>query len=493
MFGRRNDADLNNKKDKALSDDITETTYLAQKNNLKLDSISAKKTNEVISDTNGVINSNNKKIENWQFQPDEEQRLAINEWEDRVRSQVMAGLDPTVAATLDRATLKDQLMQAIASIANQERYPLSQQDQLRITEAILADMVGVGPIQPLLDDADITDIMVNGPDTIYVERFGKLEKTNISFRDEASLRHIARRIASDIGRRIDDSSPLVDARLADGSRVNIIIPPLAIDGTSISIRKFSKQKIDLDNMVLRQSLSAEMAQLLRIATTCRLNIIISGGTGAGKTTLLNAISHSINYKERVITIEDAAELQLQQPHVVRLETRPKSTEGTGEMRQDQLLKNSLRMRPDRIIVGEVRGEEAFEMMQAMNTGHDGSMSTLHSNSPTDALIRLENMLLMSHSGLPLLAIRRQIASAVNIVIQVSRMQDGVRRITSIHEITGMEQDTIISQELFGFDQYGLSNDGRIDGEFVSRKILPRFSTTADHYGLRESLLKAIQK
>lgn len=431
--------------------------------------------------------------ESWQLQTDDEQLQGISDWEERVRSQVLSGIDPTVAAKLDRTTMKNQLMQAVASIANEERYPLSQQDQSRITDAMLADMIGVGPIQPLLDDPDVSDIMVNGPGTIYVERFGKLEKTNIIFRDEASLRHVARRIASAIGRRIDDSSPLVDARLSDGSRVNIIIPPLAIDGTSISIRKFSKQKIALDDMVERGSLSANMAQMLKIATSCRLNVIISGGTGAGKTTLLNAVSQSISHDERIITIEDAAELQLQQPHVVRLETRPESMEGTGEMRQEQLLRNSLRMRPDRIIVGEVRGAEAFEMMQAMNTGHDGSMSTLHANSPLDALVRLENMLLMSQSGLPLLAIRRQIASAINLVIQVSRMQDGVRRVVSIHEITGMEHETIVSHELFGFEQNGLANDGRINGEFLSQGIMPRFLTRAGYFGLREALLKVVQQ
>lgn len=428
----------------------------------------------------------------WQLQPRDEDQLALDDWEQAVRVQVLEGLDPSVAARLNKDEMSQQLSQAVASIANQQRYPLSQQDQQAITQSLLADMIGVGPIQSLLEDPEVTDIMVNGPKAIYAERFGKLERTAIRFRDEASLRHVARRIASDVGRRIDDSSPLVDARLADGSRVNIIIPPLSLDGTSISIRKFSKQKIALDDMVAKSSISKPMAQLLKIAASCRVNILISGGTGAGKTTLLNAISRAIAHDERIVTIEDAAELQLQQPHVVRLETRPASLEGSGEISQDELLRNALRMRPDRIIVGEVRGAEAFEMMQAMNTGHDGSMSTLHANTALDALIRLENMLLMSKTGLPVLAIRRQIASAVNLIVQVSRMRDGVRRITSITELTGMEDDTIVSQELFGYQQHGMDNDGRLAGEFKCRGLTPRFLDRADEYGLRDALLATVQ-
>jgi pilus assembly protein CpaF len=333
--------------------------------------------------------------------------------------------------------------------------------------------------------------MVNGPKQIYVERGGKLELTDVEFRDNAHVMNIATRIVTQVGRRIDESSPLCDARLEDGSRVNIIAPPLAIDGTSISIRKFAKKKITLDVMARQNNISEPLSQVLKIAARCRLNVLISGGTGSGKTTLLNAMSRLIDHGERVVTIEDAAELQLQQPHVVRLETRPPSLEGLGEITMRDLVKNALRMRPDRIIMGEVRGAEAMDMLQAMNTGHDGSMCTLHANSPREALTRLENMVAMSGFKLPARAVRTQIADAVHLVVQISRMRDGMRRVNKVSEIVGMEGDVITTQDLFSFDFQGEGADGKLLGSFASSELRPHFATRADYFGLGEKLLEAM--
>jgi pilus assembly protein CpaF len=352
-------------------------------------------------------------------------------------------------------------------------------------------MLGLGPLDPLLSDDTVTDIMVNGAKQIYVERRGKLELTGATFRDNAHVMSIATRIVSTVGRRIDESSPLCDARLPDGSRVNIIIPPLAIDGASISIRKFSKRTIDLDVMARQQNLSPAMATVLKIASRARLNILISGGTGSGKTTLLNALSQMIDPDERVVTIEDAAELQLQQPHVVRLETRPPNLEGKGEVSMRDLVKNALRMRPDRIILGEIRGAEAIDMLQAMNTGHDGSLGTIHANRPREALTRLENMVGMSGINLPSRAVRTQIAAAVHMIIQVSRMRDGVRRITSITEVVGTEGDIITTQELFSYKFEGQGLDGKLRGRFESSGLRPNFTPRAEYYGLDRLLLEAI--
>ncbi|MEQ9121601.1 MAG: CpaF family protein, partial [Alphaproteobacteria bacterium] len=347
-----------------------------------------------------------------------------------VRERLMRRIEPSVAVKMRRDRLRARIGAVVAEIANEERLQLNGREQERLADEMLDDMVGVGPIEPLLADDEVTDILVNGPNQVYVERKGQLELTNVTFRDNAHVLHVAQRIAASVGRRIDESSPMLDARLADGSRVNAIANPCAIDGVSMSIRKFPKRRAQFGDMVRSGNLSPNVARVLEIAAACRLNILVSGGTGAGKTTLLNAMSRLISPKERIVTIEDAAELQLQQPHVVRLETRPANAEGTGLIGQGDLLKNALRMRPDRIIHGECRGAEAFDMLQAMNTGHDGSMSTLHSNSPRDALIRLENMLLMGAVNMPLLAIRRQIAGAVHLIVQIARMRDGMRRIQS---------------------------------------------------------------
>ena len=335
-------------------------------------------------------------------------------------------------------------------------------------------MFGLGPLEPLLQDPGINDILVNGHKLVYVERAGILEETNIRFKDDTHLMHIIDKIVSGVGRHVDESSPMVDARLADGSRVNVIIPPLAIDGPHLSIRRFGHVPISEDDLLANQTLTPQMLELIRGAVKSRLNIVISGGTGAGKTTLLNVLSGYISDKERIVTIEDSAELIMKQRHVVRLECRPANVEGTGAIKQRQLLINSLRMRPDRIVVGEVRGEEALDMLQAMNTGHDGSLTTVHANNPRDAISRMETMALMANLNLPEKAVRRQIASAVSIVIQVARMSDGTRRVTHLTEITGMEEDTVSMQDVFLFEKQGISQ-GRVVGNFTATGIRPKFA------------------
>jgi len=355
---------------------------------------------------------------------------------ERVRSILMSRIDPAVAGRIPRRTLRAEVALLVTAIATEEKVQLNEIEENALAAELTDDMVGLGPLEPLLRDDEVTDILVNGPFDVYVERFGKLEKTQARFRDAQHVVNIAQRIATAVGRRIDEASPMVDARLADGSRVNIVLPPLVLNGGSISIRKFPKQNITLETMVRQKNLSAEVAQFLDIAARCRVNILISVGTGSGKTTLLNAVSRHVDSDERIITIEDAVELRLQQPHVVQMESRPPNIEGVGQIAQRELVRNALRMRPDRIIVGEVRGSEAFDMLQAINTGHDGSMSTIHANSPRDALFRLENMVLMAAANLPLRALRAQIASAINLVVQIERMRDGIRRVERICEIIG---------------------------------------------------------
>jgi pilus assembly protein CpaF len=408
-----------------------------------------------------------------------------------IQPLILQRIDSEAASRLDREELAIQLGPAVAEILAELKIQLNQREQGELVALLLDDMMGLGPLEPLLADDAVTDVMVNGPKQIYVERGGKLVLTGARFRDNAHVMSVAGRIVSQIGRRVDESSPLVDARLADGSRVNIIVPPLAIDGASISIRKFSKKRIDLDLMARQSNLSREMATVLKIASRSRLNILISGGTGSGKTTLLNALSQMIAADERVVTIEDAAELQLQQPHVVRLETRPANLEGRGEITMRELVKNSLRMRPDRIILGEIRGSEALDMLQAMNTGHDGSLGTIHANRPREALTRLENMVGMSGVNLPSRAVRTQIAAAVQMIVQISRMRDGVRRITSITEVVGMEGDVITTQELFAYRFEGEDSEGRLKGRFESQGLRPHFTTRAEYFGLDRMLLEAV--
>jgi pilus assembly protein CpaF len=371
-----------------------------------------------------------------------------------------------------------QARQAVAGMVNQiigdQKVPLSLDEQENIQSALLDEVFGLGPLEPLLRDATVSEILVNGRGHVFIERGGILQRVNATFRDDRHLLQIIDRIVSRVGRRVDESSPMVDARLADGSRVNAIIPPLALDGPALSIRRFGTGPISAEQLVKLKTVSPEMMEMLSAAVRARISILISGGTGAGKTTFLNILSHYIPPNERLVTIEDAAELQLAQENIVRLETRPPNIEGAGAIRQRQLLINSLRMRPDRIIIGEVRGEEAFDMLQAMNTGHEGSMTTIHANTPRDALSRLESMVAMSNLNIPERTVRQQIASAIAIVIQVSRLSDGSRKVTSISEITGMEENVISMHEIFSFHRKGIGPDGRVIGAFQPTHIRPKF-------------------
>ena len=409
----------------------------------------------------------------------------------QVQPVLLERIDVQAAVKLPRGELAAQIGELSAEILTELRIRLNGVEHRNLVTMLINDMLGLGPLEPLLADDSVTDIMVNGAKQVYVERKGKLELTHVQFRDDSHVMNVALRIVTQVGRRVDESSPLVDARLMDGSRVNIIIPPLAIDGPTISIRKFSKKSITLDMMATTKNLSQAMATVLKIAARSRLNILISGGTGSGKTTLLNALSQLIDHGERVVTIEDAAELQLQQPHVVRLETRPANLEGDGEINMRDLVKNALRMRPDRIILGEVRGSEAVDMLQAMNTGHEGSMCTVHANRPREALTRLENMVGMAGINLPAKAVRTQIAAAIDMIVQVSRMRDGVRRVTSIMEVVGMEGDVITTQELFAFNFEGENTDGSLRGNFKPAGLRPHFTVKAEYFGLDRPLLEAV--
>jgi len=415
----------------------------------------------------------------------------FSELKERIRTILMTRIDPTVAGRIPRAALRREITKLVSEIATEDRVQLNKLEEAALAADLSDDMVGLGPLETLLEDDDVTDVLANGPFDIYVERHGKLEKTAARFRDPQHLVNIAQRIATAIGRRVDEASPMVDARLADGSRVNIVLPPLVLNGGTISIRKFPKRSLTLDMMVQQENLSLEIARLLQIAARSRLNILISGGTGSGKTTLLNAISQQIDRDERVITVEDAVELRLQQPHIVQMETRPSNIEGIGQVAQRELVRNALRMRPDRIIVGEVRGAEAFDMLQAMNTGHDGSMSTVHANSPRDALYRVENMVMMANLNLPLKAIRMNVASALDLVVHIERMRDGIRRVQSIVEIAGLEGDIITTRDLFTFHYHGERGDGTIEGMFESTRMRPDFLARAARIGLGRQLLDAL--
>jgi pilus assembly protein CpaF len=418
-------------------------------------------------------------------------RESIEEAKSKIQPIILDRMDMAAAAQLSREDLSHQLAELVAEILAELKLRLNLKEQQGLVELLLNDMLGLGPLEPLLADETVTDIMVNGANKVYVERKGKLVLTDVRFRNDAHVMNIANRIVSQVGRRIDESQPLCDARLLDGSRVNIIVPPLAIDGPSISIRKFSKKNITLDIMARQGNISPHMATVLKIAARSRLNILISGGTGSGKTTLLNAMSQMIDPGDRIVTIEDAAELQLQQPHVVRLETRPPSLEGSGEITMRDLVKNSLRMRPDRIIMGEVRGSEAVDMLQAMNTGHEGSLSTIHANKPREALTRLENMVGMAGINLPSKAVRTQIAAALDIIVQVSRMRDGMRRITHVMEVVGMEGDVITTQDLFVYEFEGEDADGKLRGNFRCSGLRPHFTPKAAYFGLDRPLLEAV--
>ena len=420
-------------------------------------------------------------------QPSWEQRLLRNAGRPRsatrpeyqelkftLHRKLLDKIDLEALSTIENDRVRGEVRQALYTLMEGEPTLLSSVEKSQLCDEVLDEVFGLGPIEPLLDDPTVSDILVNTYKAIYVERRGVLEQTSLCFRDNLHLMHVIDKIVSQVGRRIDESTPMVDARLSDGSRVNAIIPPLAVDGPLLSIRRFSRDRLMPPDLVERRSMTQGMLELLEAAVKARLNIIISGGTGSGKTTLLNALSVFISPRERIITIEDAAELQLKQPHVARLETRPPNLEGQGAVRQRELLVNCLRMRPDRIVVGEVRGEEALDMLQAMNTGHDGSLTTVHANSPREAVSRLEVMVSLANANMPLDAIRHQISNSVHLIVQVSRMSDGTRRVVNITEITGMEGQVVTMQDLFVFEKRGMSPEGRVIGRFAATGIRPRF-------------------
>ncbi len=396
------------------------------------------------------------------------------EWKANVYSALMDVMDLSLISTLPETEARSQIREIARRLMDDRSAPLSSEQRQQVIRCIEDEIMGLGPLEPLLADTTVSDILVNGYDSVYVERRGKLSKTDITFNDDRHLLNIIDRIVSAVGRRIDESSPMVDARLADGSRVNAIIPPLALDGPSMSIRRFAVELLTIDDLIKLGSLTDAVAEVLQAVVKSRLNILVSGGTGAGKTTLLNLLSGFIPEDERIVTIEDSAELQLQQPHVVRLETRPPNIEGKGQVSARDLVRNSLRMRPERIIVGEVRGAESLDMLQAMNTGHDGSLTTVHANTPRDALSRIENMVSMSGIQFPAKSLRAQIASAIHIVLQIERQEDGRRRLVSMQEINGMEGDIITMSELFHFRRDGIDEDGNVLGELVPTGIIPGF-------------------
>lgn len=411
------------------------------------------------------------------------------------RTQIFEALDAEAIQSLSQIEVENQIRTAVDLLANSYERPITAMMKSGLVKSMMDELFGLGPIQPLVDDNSITDILVNGPSEVFYERNGKLNKSDIRFVNEEQVLSIAKQIAARVGRRVDELSPTVDARLEDGSRVNIVIPPIALDGTAISIRKFREQNIGVEDLIDFGSMNIDMARLLSIASRCRVNILISGGTGSGKTTLLNALSHYISEDERIVTIEDAAELRLEQPNLVRLETRSASIEDTGVVTQRDLVINALRMRPDRIILGECRGPEAFEMLQAMNTGHDGSMSTLHANSPRDAISRVESMIMMANLNQPLDAIRRSIVSAIQLVVQVNRLRDGSRKVTSISEIVGLEGESVVMEEIYRFDFHDSDFGGAVNGKFVTQGIMQRSELVkkSHFFGLYEELMSSFSE
>jgi pilus assembly protein CpaF len=415
---------------------------------------------------------------------------AVHRIKEQVLPRLLERVDPEAAATLSKDELAEEFRPIISEVLTELKINLNRREQFALEKVLVDELLGLGPLEELLADPALSAIMVNGPDQCFVERKGKLELAQIQFRDEEHLFQIAQRIVNKVGRRVDQTTPLADARLQDGSRVNVIIPPLSLRGTAISIRKFSEKPITLDMMNGFGSMSEKMATLLNIAGASRMNVVISGGTGSGKTTMLNAMSKMIDPGERVITIEDAAELRLQQPHWLPLETRPANLEGQGAITIRDLVINALRMRPDRIILGEIRGSECFDLLAAMNTGHDGSMATLHSNSPRECLARMENMVMMSDIKIPKEAISRQIADSVDLIVQVKRLRDGSRRTTNITEVIGMEGDVIVTQELFKFEYLDESPDGKILGEFRSMGLRPYTLEKAKQFGFDQPYLEA---
>ena len=409
-----------------------------------------------------------------------------------VFNDLIEAVDLTQLNSLSAEAVREEISDIVGEIIGMRDLVLSAQEQQQVINDICNDVLGLGPLEPLLARDDIADIMVNGPDKVYIETSGKIELTDVKFRDNAQLMNICQRIVTAVGRRVDEASPICDARLIDGSRVNVIAPPLAIDGAALTIRKFSQDKLTLEDLVEFGSISKEGATVLEVAAACRCNILISGGTGSGKTTLLNCMTDYVEPGERVITCEDAAELQLKNPHVVRLETRPPNLEGIGEITMRDLVRNCLRMRPERIIIGEVRGPEAFDLLQAMNTGHDGSMGTVHANNPREGISRLENMIAMGGFNLPAKAMREQIASAIHLIVQASRLRDGSRKITHVTEIVGMEGDVVTLQDLFVYDFTGEDADGKILGRHRPTGLRPAFWDKARYFGLESKLSEALE-
>lgn len=419
--------------------------------------------------------------------------LRIKRARNRIWADLRDGIDLKALARMDGKAARDEVKTAVEEIARFRNLDLTPMEMAQIAKECGDDMLGYGPLETLLAEDGIADIMINGPDVVYVERKGKIQKTDITFRDNQHLVTICQRIVGAIGRRVDESSPICDARLPDGSRVNVIIPPLAVDGACMTIRKFTKDKLTLEKLLEFGAMTPSCAKLIMAIGRSRVNVLISGGTGSGKTTMLNCLTRYIEQGERVITCEDACELQLQQPHVVRLETRPANLEGVGEVTMRDLVKNCLRMRPERIIVGEVRGPEAFDLLQAMNTGHDGSMGTVHANNPREALSRMENMIAMGSLNIPTVAVREQISSAINVIIQVQRLRDGSRKVTHVTEITGMEGDVVTMQDLFILEIVGEDDDGKLITQLRSTGMRPKFWDKARAYGVEKLVLDAMEE
>ncbi len=425
--------------------------------------------------------------------PQDEAGIRFAEAKSQVFGALIDTFDLAELGKMNPDQVRQQIDDTITEIVGmRDELVLSAIEQQRMIKEICDDVLGLGPLEPLLARDDIADIMVNGPDEVYVETGGKVVLTDVRFRDNAHLMNICQKIVSAVGRRVDEASPICDARLADGSRVNVIVPPLAVDAPALTIRKFAKEKLTLEKLVQFGSMTPQCAQLLRVAAASRCNILVSGGTGSGKTTLLNCLTRFIEDGERIVTCEDAAELQLQQRHVVRLETRPANIEGTGLVTMRDLVKNCLRMRPERIVVGEVRGSEAFDLLQAMNTGHDGSMGTLHANNPRDALSRMENMVAMANLNLPWASVRKQIVSAINLVVQVGRLRDGSRKLTHITEVIGMEGEVVTLQDIVVYEYLGEDQQGNIIGEHRPTGVMPAFAERARYFGLERELAEALE-
>jgi len=416
--------------------------------------------------------------------PRDAQAEGLQQLKLAVHNRLFETLDVARLETLEAGLASQKVTQAINDILTEEGRLLTDTDRTSLVEEIKNELLGLGPLEPLLWDDQITDILVNGAHQVFVEKFGKLQLTDVQFQDDQHLMLVIDRIVSQVGRRVDESSPMVDARLPDGSRINAIIPPLALDGPALSIRRFGKRRYSIDDLVAKDTVTAEMVEFLRVIVRARLNVLVCGGTGSGKTTMLNCLSAFVPTDERIVTIEDSAELSLQQPHVVRLETRPSNIEGKGEVTQRDLVRNALRMRPDRIIVGEVRGAEVFDMLQAMSTGHDGSIATIHANNPRESIGRLEMMMMLSGIAIPQRAMRQQIASAINMVVHVGRLSDGTRKVLKISEVTGMEGEMVMMQDLFEFKRLGISPAGKVLGQFVSTGIRSHYNAQLEAGGFR---------